>query len=106
MTNSADPDQSKPTVCKGRVYPGSAGQGLKVDPKCVLFRQKCIDYMYIEKNDGLSFRSLQQHYKEVVPMLWCNLYICTSVVFFVFFFFFLLLPMKLTKHICFIRLLT
>ena len=34
MTNSADPDQlrsqlSKSPVCKGRVYPDSAGQGLK-----------------------------------------------------------------------------
>ena len=31
MINSVDPDQlaSIYTVCKGRVYPGSAGQGLK-----------------------------------------------------------------------------
>ena len=31
MTNSADPDQlaSIYTVCNGRVYPGSAGLGLK-----------------------------------------------------------------------------
>ena len=31
MTNSADPDQlasSEATVCKGRAYPGPAGQGL------------------------------------------------------------------------------
>ena len=33
MTNSTDPDQLASselyTVCKGRVYPGSAGQGLR-----------------------------------------------------------------------------
>ena len=37
MTNSADPDQlaSIYTVCNGRVYPGSAGLGLKaVYPFC------------------------------------------------------------------------
>ena len=28
MANSADPDQLASTVCKGRVYLGSAGQGL------------------------------------------------------------------------------
>ena len=40
MTNSADPDQlasseanwSGYTVCKDRVYPGSAGQGLRSRP--------------------------------------------------------------------------
>ena len=34
MANSADPDQCQViwiyTVCKGRVYPGSAGQGLSI----------------------------------------------------------------------------
>ena len=29
MANSADPDQLKPTVCNGKVDPGSAGHGLK-----------------------------------------------------------------------------
>ena len=33
MENSADPDQlASYTVCKGRVYPGSAGQGLTLFP--------------------------------------------------------------------------
>ena len=29
MANSADSDQLASSVCKGRVYPGSAGLGLK-----------------------------------------------------------------------------
>ena len=41
MTNSADPDQLASSVCKSRVYPGSAEQGLKKNVTRQIPKTKC-----------------------------------------------------------------
>ena len=39
MANSADPDQLASSVCKGRVYLTSAGQGLKKENQYLSFNE-------------------------------------------------------------------
>ena len=56
MANSADPDQFRSqliwiyTVCKGKVYPGSAGQGLK---QRIL--EKLADYAAVSGNRNRAY---------------------------------------------------
>ena len=58
MTNSADPDQFRSeliwiyTVCKDRVYPGSAGQGLilKVQAKPLYYKDVIVVCMRVAVN--------------------------------------------------------
>ena len=60
MANSADPDQmaskeanrSRSTVCKGRVYQGSAGLGLKtvhneLEQICWAIKYRSLTYIYL-----------------------------------------------------------
>ena len=69
MANSVDPDQFRSqliwicTVCKGRLYPGSTGQGLKLtDNVC------CCDifYSFSPKNRGEEHNVLSAYEMYIV----------------------------------------